>query len=491
MPRVRVAVAMLLIPLVVLLAFASSRPHLAAQKPRSLSAGAYASDITPRKFPVSVNGHMTDRQVSEVHDPLRARCLVLDDGKTTVAFVIVDSCMIPRDLCDRAKELIQKKTGIPARNVLIAATHTHSAVTLTGAFQSEPVEWYREFVVEQIVHGVERAWQQREPAQVAWGVGEDATQVFNRRWFMKPGTIQPNPFGQVDQVRMNPGYQHPGLIKPAGPTDPQIGFLSVQARDGRPIAFLANYALHYVGGVPGLSADYFGAFAERIQQLLGAEKVHPPFVGIMSNGASGDINNINYAGPAPGKRAPYEQCRLVADSVARKVFAAYQQVAQHHRADVSLAVAEQEIELGVRLPSEADLARAQQILAQARGPVLTTLPEIYARETVLLARYPPTVRLKLQAIRVGSMGIGAIPCEVFCEIGLEIKAKSPLKPTCIIELANGYNGYLPTPQQHEWGGYETWRARSSYLEVRASDKITATLLELLREVSQERPSSEQ
>ncbi|GBD36836.1 hypothetical protein HRbin36_01964 [bacterium HR36] len=457
--------------------------HAVAQKNSKLLAGAYAIDITPKKFPVSVNGGMQDRQISEVYDPLHARCLVLDDGKTQVVFVIVDACMVPRDLCDRAKEIIQKRIGIAPRNVLIAATHTHSAVTLTGVFQSEPVEWYREFLVERIARGVEQAYQQREPARVAWGVGRDPSQVFNRRWYMKPGTIQPNPFGQIDQVRMNPGYQHPGLLKPAGPTDPEIGFLSIQALDGRPIAFLANYALHYVGGVPGLSADYFGAFAERIKQLLNAEQVKPPFVGIMSNGTSGDINNINFAGPAPGKKEPYEQCRIVADSVARNVFAAYQRIANQHRDNVPLAAAEREIELGVRLPSEADIARAKEILAQAKGPVLKTLPEIYARETLLLAKYPPKVRVKLQAIRVGELGIGAIPCEVFCEIGLEIKAKSPLKPTFIIELANGYNGYLPTPRQHELGGYETWRARSSYLEVHASEKITAAILDLLQEVA--------
>jgi hypothetical protein len=80
------------------------------------------------------------------------------------------------------------------------------------------------------------------------------------------------------------------------------------------------------------------------------------------------------------------------------------------------------------------------------------------------------------------LGIVAIPCEVFTEIGLEIKRRSPLKPTFTIELANGYNGYLPTPQQHELAGYETWRARSSYLEVEASPRIVETVLKLLEEV---------
>ena len=77
----------------------------------------------------------------------------------------------------------------------------------------------------------------------------------------------------------------------------------------------------------------------------------------------------------------------------------------------------------------------------------------------------------------------AIPCEVFTEIGLEIKKASPLPNTFTIELANGYNGYLPTPAQHALGGYETWRARSSYLEEDASPKVVTAVKELLASVS--------
>ena len=85
-------------------------------------------------------------------------------------------------------------------------------------------------------------------------------------------------------------------------------------------------------------------------------------------------------------------------------------------------------------------------------------------------------------LRIGDLAITAIPNEVFAEIGLELKAKSPFKPTFNIELANGYNGYLPTPAQHKLGGYETWRARSSYLEVDAAPKITQTLFLLLNKL---------
>ena len=202
----------------------------------------------------------------------------------------------------------------------------------------------------------------------------------------------------------------------------------------------------------------------------------------MSNGTSGNINNVNYSGPAPPKREEFEQIRIVAERVAKAAHAAYKQI--KHRDWVDLAMAHREIELEVRLPSESDMARAREILEKAKDKkVLTTLPEVYARETVLLAKYPTKVKLILQAVRVGELGIVATPCETFVEIGLEIKKKSPLRPSFTIELANGYNGYLPTPEHHKLGGYETWRARSSYLEVEAAPKITRTLMELLASVA--------
>ncbi len=458
--------------------------QLAAQEGQKLfRAGAHAMEITPLKYPISVNGGMQDRQAKGAHDRLHARCLVLDDGTNKIVIAVCDSCMIPRNLLDEAKRRASKATGIPTDHMLISATHTHTAPTVAGIFQSDPDKDYQQFLIERIAQGIEKAHANLAPATVGWGVGHDPTQVFNRRWMMKPGSINADPFGRLtDTVRMNPGYRNPGLIEPAGPTDPDVSILSVRTRDGKPVALLANYSLHYVGGVPPVSADYFGAFAERIGELLKVEKTDRPFVGILSNGTSGDINNVNYAGAAPGKRAEYEQIRLVADRVARAAYAAYQKI--EHRDGVSLAMAEKEIELGVRRPSAADLARARDILAaaQGKGKGLQSLPEIYARETVLLADYPPTVRLKLQAIRIGELGITAIPCETFVEIGLEIKMKSPLKPTFTIELANGYNGYLPTPEQHQLGGYETWRARSSYLEVDAATKIRTTILDLLQAV---------
>src|ERR1044072_5285488 len=97
---------------------------------KAFRAGAYAQDITPTKFPISVNGGMTDRQATGAHDRLHARCLVLDDGTTKIAFAVCDSCMIPREVTDVAKQLAQKATGIPPERILISATHAHTAPTV-------------------------------------------------------------------------------------------------------------------------------------------------------------------------------------------------------------------------------------------------------------------------------------------------------------------------------------------------------------------------
>ena len=122
-----------------------------------LKAGAFAMDVTPTQFPVSVNGNFSDKKVSSVNDPLHARCLVLDDGTTKLAIVVVDSCMIPRELMDAAKELASKKTGIPTANMMISATHTHTAPTLGGVFQSEPEKEYIAFLTQKIAAGIETA----------------------------------------------------------------------------------------------------------------------------------------------------------------------------------------------------------------------------------------------------------------------------------------------------------------------------------------------
>ncbi len=462
--------------LCVLCAFALS--SVAADKPRVFRAGAATSNITP-KLGTSINGNMADGKATHVHDELHSRALVLDDGATKLAIVINDSCLIPREVFDEAKRLASAATGIPASHLLMSATHTHSAASSASAFQSEADMEYRAFLAGRIADAVRRAHNNLAPARIGWGRASVPDQVHNRRWHMQPGTKLINPFGTEDQVKMNPGMKNPALLKPAGPTDPEVMFLTLQRTNGQHLALLANYSLHYVGGAGGVSADYFGAFADRIQELLRADRQDPPFVGFMANGTSGDINNIPWRDGDTNKYAPAEKMRKVADRVATEVAKALPVVKLHDW--VPLAAAQKEISLGVRKPDDAALARAKDILAKAPNqfPRLKGMDEIYARETVQMADYPDRVEVILQALRLGDLAITAIPCEVFVEIGLELKARNPFPASFTISLANGYNGYLPTPQHHTLGGYETWRAKSSYLEANASPQITAVLFDLL------------
>ncbi|MBI5683666.1 MAG: hypothetical protein HZC54_01165 [Verrucomicrobia bacterium] len=446
-------------------------------------AGAATSNITPA-IGGNIIGGFHPFPSKHVHDDLHARCLVLDNGQTRLAFVVCDLIGLSRHLCDEARRVIQEETGIPAAHVMISGTHTHSATSALGERYSTSPELddYQKFVARRIADVVRCAINNLAPARIGWGAGSEPRHVFNRRWFLKPGTMPVNPFGNTnDLVKMNPGRANPNLVKPAGPTDPEICFIAVQSREGRPIALLANYSLHYVGGVRGadISADYYGMFCDRMKQLLGADRQEPPFVAMMSNGTSGNINNIDFSKPGE-KHAPYERMREVANDVAAATFKAYQTIQWHDTA--ALGAAFRDMEIGFRHPTPEQLERAKSVLAKIKpGAKPNTLEEIYAERTLRVNDYPQRGNIPLQALRVGDVGIGTIPTEVFVEIGLEIKKHSPLKPAFVVSLAHGYFGYLPTPEQHKLGGYETWLG-TNRLEVDASTKIVAALLEMMEKL---------
>jgi hypothetical protein len=198
----------------------------------------------------------------------------------------------------------------------------------------------------------------------------------------------------------------------------------------------------------------------------------------MSNGTSGDINNVNFRGGQP-KQPPYGQIKLVANDVALEVARVCKTLTYHDW--VPLAVAQKELQLGQRLPSKDEVAKADAVMKQSKlFPRMETMEQVYARETVLLSEFPAQVSAPLQVLKIGDLRVSAIPAEVFVEIGLALKQRHP--QTFTVSLANAYHGYLPTPEHHRLGGYETWRARSSSLEVDASTKILAGLEELFEKL---------
>jgi hypothetical protein len=388
--------------------------------------------------------------------------------------------MVPRDIIDRAKQLITEQTGIPANHVLVSATHTHSAPAATHLFQSMPDPEYVKWLPLRIADSVRLAVGRLQPARIGWGVGREDRLVFCRRYHMKPGTAPPNPFGQVERVKMNPGIKNPNIVRPEGPVDPDVGVIAVESIDGRPIAVLGNYALHYVGGVGRghVSADYFAMWADAMNRLAGTRQ----FVGILTNACSGHSISQD-ARVAQPQYGPYEKMRWVADVLAAESYRTWRTL--EYRDWVELGGSVEELELGVRLPPADDVKRARQILdAAPKGEQLKQQPEIYARETVILAEsYPKTVKTPIQGLRIGDLGIATYPGEAFAELGLEVKSKSPFKTTMLIELANDYRGYIPTVEAHANGGYETWRAKSSYLEVNAAPKMVAAALRQLAKVA--------
>lgn len=468
-----------------------------AAETRVFRAGAAVGDITPELGSMIIGG-FSPTPARDVHDPLQVRALVLDDGAQRIALVVCDNIGLPREVCDEAKRLTQERTGLDPSRVVISATHTHSGTTAgtetsigpsTGRGPAD-IAAYQAFIASRVADTIKRAINRLEPARIGWASAMEPSQVFNRRWHMSDEALRRNPFGGVDTVRMNPPAASPALLKPAGPTDPEISFLSVQARNGRPLALYAAYSLHYVGGVPAgvISADYFAVFCERIGELLRADRlvhgdpgdaVAPPFVALLANGTSGDVNNIDFHAKRVAQ-PPFAQMRKVANVVAAAVYRAYQTI--EHRDWVPLDARYEELTIGSRRPTFEMITRAREVLAAPAGkPGWHPLEKSYANRVLQRAEAPATVQAPLQVIRIGDVGMMTIPAETFAEMGLALKAKSPFPRSFAVSITNGYYGYMPTPEQHRLGGYESW-VGTNRLEMEAAPKISEALLRMARDM---------
>jgi neutral ceramidase len=455
-----------------------------ADEPTTLRAGAAAVDITPTQFPMNMPGGFSANQAEKAHDPFHSRALVLDDGQTTLAMVVVDVLGAGPEVLNEAKAIAAQQTGMAPDNMLICSTHTHSGPSVNT--RTETAAAYYKVFVEGIAKSIIRAHAALRPAAIGAASHPLPDEVFNRRWYLKPGQMPLNPFGKFDRVKMNPGTNPTVIDRPAGPTDPDITILSIQDTKRKPLALFANYALHYVGGAPKgqMSADYFGEFARVMPSRLGGEE---NFVAMMSNGASGDINNIPFGTTRP-PREPFEQIRLVAAKAADTAWLAHQKIGKH-LTQTRLGMVQREVSLKYRRPSPQDVAEAKAVLAIKDKTAIEQLPRLaqnYARSVVSAAERPEDqLTVQLQAIRIGDFAVCGIPFETFVEIGLDLKKRSPFKQTMVIGLANGRHGYLPTLEQHPLGGYETWIGTNQVQED-TSVILTNHLLEMLQELAASR-----
>ncbi len=437
-------------------------------------AGAAAIDLTPGDG-VSLNGPISKPgPVRGIHDRLHSRAIVMQLGETTFAICVNDLCMADREVIDNAKKIVEKQIGIPPHQQLISSTHTHAAPRVSRISTRQADEDYRVFAAKTMAKAIITAHENLAPAKMAVEQFELPDAIACRRFLCEPGSVNVNPFGVGGERIKSVAGRSSAVIRPAGPTDPEFSVLSLQHLDGTPLAVLGNFSVHYCGGYAGgqVSADYFGSYARKLEESLTTKNNHPKFVGIMSNGTSGDTGS--FTNREKKKYAPWERMQHWGNLLAESSLANLENAG--YKIPQRLNVSSSELKLKVRKPSPERIAWAKELLSdpKAKGPHRWS--RVYANETLHLADYPDETSLMLQAIQIGDTLITSCPCEVFAGTGVKIKEGAPFKKSFTIELANGYSGYLPSEEQHNLGGYETWPARSSHLEVKAEEKIRLELL---------------
>jgi len=450
----------------------------------TFNAGAAKIDITP-SLGSAVGVDFFNHYARFIHDPLHAKALVFGNEGNMLAIVIIDICIMPSDLMSIIKSRIQLATGINHKNIMLSCTHTHGAGNVAGLLFGNVDIAYRTKLPDLIVRAVENAIKILKPAKIASGSVDVPEHVLCRRYLMKEGYAASNPVtGKADIVKTNPiGGEH--LISgPAAPVDPGVGFLAVQGLDDHWIAVLGNYCLHYVGDwdVDSITADYYGEFSKQIQKKLNAGE---DFVGMMSYGTGGDVNIWDFMNPDRYPKEYLAKTAMISDDLSDRVVEALDNIRWLDRPSYSMQY--NELELNIRKPSKDELELAAKTVLENDFDNLEVnehgMNMIYAREQLLLNEYPDTHISAIQAIRIGDLSIGVLGGELFAETGLWLKKKLSERNYFTICLANTYDGYVPPAHEIERGGYETWRARSSFLESEAESKIKHKLLAMIKDLN--------
>jgi len=447
----------------------------------NFQAGAASVATTPPLGTI-INGDFVTHYAQKVHDPLHAKALVLKNDATTLVLVVVDICIMGKELLDGTKAIIQNKFGIPPAQVLISATHTHASGAVEDVHMVPADLAYRKCLPGLIVEAVEKALSQLKPAKLAFGTADAPEYVMCRRYWMKDSYTSLNPVtGKADLIKTNPFGVEDEIIKPLNTPDPELGFLAVKGLDDQWIAILGNYSLHYVGDWENgtISADYFGEFSNALREKLeaGAE-----FVGMMSNGTSGDINIWDFSGQKKFPDGELAKSKKIGNDLADKVLERLGSLQWNQAPYLNSSFAL--VKAGRRMPSKDELESASSILAtgglEELKPDTEGWRKLYAREQMLLHEFAEAAESPVQVLHIGEGKIGALPGEFFAETGLKVKAEVD-GPYFTISLANDNVGYVPPAHEIEKGGYETWRCRISNLLPGAEELFRKKLLQLIQE----------
>jgi len=315
-------------------------------------------------------GYYGARGSQGVLDDIFAKAAVFDDGKTKAAIVVCDLIGIPRTPVLEARQLIEAKTGIPAANVMISATHTHTGPMVVGdtaiddlvAEGSKLNQDYTAQLPNWIAQAVEEAAGRLAAARVSYGRENEPNLSFIRRFWMKDGTIG-----------WNPGKLNPNIIRPIGVIDPQVNVVYAESADKKPLLTCVNFANHLdtTGGML-ISADYPCALARSL-----AEHKGPEMLTIFANGACGNINHVDVTSGVPqGSPAEAKRIGMV---LAASVLKAYLHLTDVE--DATLRVRREVVELAPAKFTDEELRIARDIVAK-RGKGASFLEQVKAYRVV-------------------------------------------------------------------------------------------------------------
>lgn len=445
-------------------------PGGAAAQNAALSAGLAEREITP---PVGyrMDGYFAERLSTGTKDPLKAKALVFRQGATKMALVAADLLGVPQELTTEVRTLAAQKTGIPAANIAIAATHTHTGPMFSGPrarlfteqaaakYGTDPLAAmkYPESLRDRLVEVIVAADAGLSPAALEFVRPTEDRLSFNRRFHMKDGT-----------VRFNPGVLNPDIVRAAGPTDPDLPFVLI-TKDGKPVGSLTVFALHLdtVGGGTEYSADYPGHLEHELRREFG-----DGFISVFGLGTCGDINHLDVT----GRRRLH--ARLIGQQLAVNVLSARPRTPL---ATPSLAAASSRIALPLRTVTDTQVAAARAGMSKVGTNALPFLAQVELLTTLDLARRGRTLDAEVQVFRLHSdLAIVLLPGEVFAELGLAIKQASPFTHTLVIELSNDNPAYIPTEKAFKEGSYETVNSR---IAPGGGERLVTEAIRLLKAVA--------
>ncbi|HEY7313451.1 MAG TPA: neutral/alkaline non-lysosomal ceramidase N-terminal domain-containing protein [Gemmataceae bacterium] len=449
--------------------------HLRAAE---LQAGVAVVDITPPKG-YRMAGYFSERLNTGTHDALQAKALVLHQGDERAALVFCDLIGISREVSDRARKLATKKTSIPAANILIAATHSHTGPLYMGALRryfhdqavaakgEDPHEKidYSAVLADKLAEAIDTAHKSARPVALSAGVARQEGLSFNRRFHMKDGTVQ-----------FNPGKLNSNIVRTAGPIDPDVGLLRV--RDGdKDLALLTVFALHLdtVGGTE-YSADYPFHLERKLRPALSAEGVS-----LFAAGTCGDINHIDVSKKDPQK-GQLEAGRIGA-TLGETVEAALPKLRPVR--SPRLAVRGSIVKAPLQKYDAETIAQAKKDMAKIGTRDLPFLKQVETYKIVSLQMLPgDTLPMEVQVFRLSDdVAVVGLPGEIFVELGLAIKKASPFRTTLVIELCNDAPGYVPTAKAFKEGSYETVNSR---VQSGGGEKLVEAATRLLKELADSR-----